>query len=598
MRKTKIVCTMGPATQELEVIKNLLYAGMNVARFNFSHASHAEHQVMIEKVKEASRQTSIPVALLLDTKGPEIRTGQLKDNQPITLDNGKRITLTTDLVEGTADLLTISYKNLPGEVSPGKKIFIADGLVELEVEQVEGNTIGCLIRSGATIGSHKNVNVVGVKTQLPAITERDLEDILFGISQGVDFIAASFIRKPSDIKEIRAAIDICDVNVDIIAKLEDEEGLENIDEIIRVSNGVMVARGDLGVQLRGEAVPLAQKRVIHKCNQANKPVITATQMLESMVKNPSPTRAEIADVANAILDGTDAIMLSGETANGAHPVQAVQTMHKIAVEIENSREYQRERKLLGRPSRGNIADTIARSAYFISRDIEANAILAPTLHGNTPKLISKYRPEQYILAVTPYEEVRRRLMLYWGVYPILSEVTSDTDAMLDNAIAAGCKNQVIQPFDKLVILAGIPIDSPIMLNNIRVQMVVNVLGKSQRGYGGLFSGKIVKVNNLKEAEERIIGDGTEILLTKYIDESFMPVLAKLGGYILEEFSSMSWSVINAVNEPLVALAGAYNAMSRLQDGQTVTIDGQEKLIYEGEIPQRSKNLKKAYYADR
>ncbi len=575
---------MGPAIRDVETVKKLLYAGMNVARFNFSHGDHAEHKERMDMVKEASRLTSIPVALLLDTKGPEIRTGSHKDNRPINLVNGKRIILTTDVVEGTEDILSISYKKLPSEVSPGKHIFIADGLVGLEVEKVEGNNIICLIRSGAEIGSRKNVNVVGVRTSLPAITERDVEDIMFGIAQGIDFVAASFIRKPSDIREIRAAIDITDSNVDIIAKVEDEEGLHNIDEIIRVSNGVMVARGDLGVQLRPEEVPLAQKRIIQKCNIGNKPVITATQMLESMVRNPLPTRAEITDVANAIFDGTDAIMLSAETANGAYPVQAVEMMHKIALEIENSCEYIKERKLLINNQSINIADTIARQAFFVARDIEADSIVTPTLRGNTPKLISKYRPEQTILAVTPFEEVRRKLLLYWGVYPIISQMTHDSDMMLENALQAGKTHEMIKPFDKLVILSGIPIDSPIMLNNIRVHMVVNVLGKSMRGYGKTFSGKIVKVAGLAEAKERIKGDGTEILLTKYIDMSFEPVLKKVGGYILEEFSSMSWNDIYAMNPQLVGLAGTFKAMTNLEDGQIVTIDGQEKLIFDGKTP--------------
>lgn len=589
MRKTKIICTIGPASQDIETVKGLLYAGMNVARFNFSHGNHAQHKERMDIVKDASRKTSIPVALLLDTKGPEIRTGMTRNNGLIELIKGGRITLTTDQVEGTAELLGISYKNLPSEVSVGKQIFIADGLLNLEVEEVEGQLIRCLIKNDARIGSYKNVNVVGVRTSLPAVTGQDLEDLMFGIAQGVDFIAASFIRKPGDIKEIRAAIDIADSNVDIIAKVEDEEGLQNIDEIIRVSNGVMVARGDLGVQLRPEEIPLAQKRIIQKCNRNNKPVITATQMLESMIRNPMPTRAEITDVANAILDGTDAIMLSGETASGAYPVQTVEMMHKIALEIEGSAEYSKARNLFSDSRQINIADTVARSAFLVARDIKADAIVTPTLRGNTPKLISKYRPDQHIVAVTPYEDVRRKLLLYWGVTPIISSTENDSDSVLANAIAAGQRQGVIKPFDKVVILSGIPIDSPIMVNNIRVFMVADVIGKGLRGYGSTFSGRIVRVSGLEEALQKITGDGTEILLTKYIDMSFEPVLKKVGGYILEEFSSMSWSDIFTINPKLVALAGAFKAMTNLKDDQIVTLDGQEKLIYAGSYPQRNKS---------
>jgi pyruvate kinase len=588
MRKTKIICTMGPATRDMDTIIGLIQAGMNIARFNFSHGTHAFHQEMIERVKDARQKCGIPVALLLDTKGPEIRTGLNKDNQPIVLRNGARLLLVTEEVLCTETCICISYQALPQEVKCGTQIFIADGRVNLEVIRVvDRMTIECLVKSGAEIGSQKNVNVVGVRTSLPAVTPRDLDDIMFGVAHGIDFIAASFIRKPADIKEIRGAIDICDVDIDIIAKVEDQEGLENISDIIRVSNGVMVARGDLGVQLRAEEVPLAQKRIIEKCNESNKPVITATQMLESMVSNPTPTRAEITDVANAIFDGTDALMLSGETANGAYPVQSVQMMHKIALEIENSPEYQKERRFSAQSQKANIADTIARAAYFTARDIGVDAILTPTLHGNTPKLISKYRPSQHILAVTPYEEVRRKLLLYWGVYPVLSPVASDSDAMLESAIRAGTADGVIHPFDKLIILAGIPLDSPIMLNTIRFHMVAQVLGKSMRGYGSSFSGRIVKVATCEEAAQRLQGDGTEILLTRYIDESFLPLLKKVGGYILEEFSSMSWNDICVINPSLVALAGAYKVLNCLEDGQIVTIDGNEKLIYEGRIPQRS-----------
>ncbi len=582
MRKTKIICTMGPAVRNLETMKQLLYNGMNIARFNFSHGDHEYHKESMDILREAGRQTSIPVALLLDTKGPEIRTGRIKDDKTILLKRDNRITLTTDEVEGTEDLLSISYSKLPSEISPGKHIFIADGLVDLEVDKVSGQEIHCIIRSGAEIGSHKNVNVVGVRTSLPAITEKDVQDIMFGIENHVDFIAASFIRKPADIKEIRGIIDICDVNIDIIAKIEDQEGLDNIDEIIRVSNGVMVARGDLGVQLRPEEIPLVQKRIILKCNEQNKPVIVATQMLDSMIDNPTPTRAEVTDVANAIIDGTDAIMLSGETASGKYPVKTVAMMHKIALQIERSTEYKtRQKTYINLPTEHNMADTIARSAYYTARDIDADAILTPSLHGNTPKLISKYRPDQYILAVTPYEAVRRKLLLYWGVYPIISDVTVDSDTMLENAIKKGMDHDLLKQFDKLVILAGMPVDSPIMLNTIRIHLIVNVLGKSLRGYGTTVSGKIVKVKSVQEANDRIKGDGNEILLTKYMDESYIPVLKKAIGYILEEFSSISWQEIYKANPKLVALAGAYKATETLEDGQLVTLDGEEKLIFEG-----------------
>jgi pyruvate kinase len=582
LRKTKIICTLGPATSDTAKMKELLRAGMNIARFNFSHGDHAFHKEMIEKVREASREMGIPAAILIDTKGPEIRTGSLKDDVPIRLVKGKSIILTTDNVAGTAERLGISYKNLPAEVTPGKHIFIADGLIDLEVKSVSGNEILCRIVNGGEIGDHKNVNVVGVRTSLPVITEKDVKDIIFGIENQVDFIAASFIRKPDDIKEIRGIIDVADADIDIIAKIEDQEGLDNIDEIIRVADGIMVARGDLGVQIPAEEIPLVQKRIIRKCNEANKPVITATQMLESMIRNPVPTRAEVTDVANAIFDGTDAIMLSGETASGLFPVEAVAMMNKIALDTEKSGEYRERMESAFIPGeRRSVAEAVAGAAFLTARNIGASAILTPSLHGNTPKIVSRYRPEQCIIAATPYEKVQRNLLLYWGVTPIISDIATDSDKLVENAIAAADGEGLIKAFDRVVILAGIPVDSPIMLNTVRVHLHCRVLAKSRRGYGKRVSGRIVKVTNLKQAEERITGDGEEILLTKYIDLGFIPVLKKVKGYILEEFSAMSYREIAEHNPSIVALAGTRDALKIIADGQTVTIDGEEKLVYEG-----------------
>jgi pyruvate kinase len=584
LRKTKIICTMGPNIRNIETLKKLLIAGMNIARFNFSHGDQEYHKGTMEMVREASRQTGIPCALLLDTKGPEIRTGMIKDDKLITLITGNKITLTTETVEGTDKLLSISYKKLHEEITPGKHIFIADGIVDLEVEKVEGKNMHCIIRNGATIGSRKNVNVIGVKTSLPAITEQDVKDIIFGIEQGVDFIAASFIRKPSDVKEIRGIIDICDSPVEVIAKIEDEEGLENIDEIIRVANGVMVARGDLGVQIKTEEIPLVQKRIILKCNEANKPVITATQMLDSMINNPKPTRAESTDVANAIFDGTDAIMLSGETASGKYPIVSVETMHKIALAVEGSPEYLAKYKAsIDLNHKNSVADTIAKASFLVASEIHADAIITPTLHGTTPKLISKYRPMQNIIAATPNEEIQRKLLLYWGVTPVIAEMANESDIMVNNALKTAIEKNYVKNFDKVVIVAGIPINSPIMINNIRVHLVCNVLGKGKVGVGNTTSGKIVRAGTYIEAEKAIKGDGTEILLTRYIDDSFKPLFKKIKGYILEEFSSMKSEDIQQINPEIVGIAGVTDAMKTFEDGITVTIDGEEHLIYEGVI---------------
>lgn len=581
-RKTKIVCTMGPAVKDLEMVKSLLLAGMNAARFNFSHGDHQYHKEMVDIVIEASRVTSIPVALILDTKGPEIRTGLTKDNALINLVTGSTVMITAESVDCTDKILSVSYKDIAKEVRAGTHILIADGLIDLEVLSTDGSIVNCIVRNGGSIGSRKNVNVVGVKIGLPAVTEKDIADIMFAVENNFDYIAASFIRKPSDVMEIKAILDAADSKIGIIAKIEDQEGFDNINEIIRVSDGIMVARGDLGVQVKAEEIPLIQKRIIKSCNDSNKFVITATQMLESMINNPIPTRAEVTDVANAIFDGTDAIMLSGETANGKYPIKAVEYMNRISLETESSSEY-KEKYAVGirRSASINMAESVARAAASMAKEITADAILTPSLHGNTPKFISKYRPDQIIIAATPYEEIRRKLLLYWGVYPVITNFTDNSDYMINSAIDVSKSMGLVKPFDRIVIVAGIPVNSPIMLNTIKIELLAKVICKGLRGYGERASGKVVKVNSIDEAKQKIKGNGKEILVAKYIDESYMPVLKKVVGYILEEFSSMSWADIEKENNKLVAIAGANNALKMLDDNMNITIDGKEKMVFEG-----------------
>ncbi len=588
VRKTKIVCTIGPAVRDLEIIKQLLLEGMNVARFNFSHGDHQYHQEMMEMVREASKQTGIPVALLLDTKGPEIRTGHMKDDKVVELVTGRRIILTTEDVEGTEECISISYKNLPLEVTPGKHIYIADGVIDLEVDYIEGNLIHCVIKQGGLIGSRKNVNVIGIRTGLPTITEKDKQDILFGIEHDIDFIAASFVRKSSDVLEIRKFLDEHQSKIHVIAKIEDEEGLENIDEIIKVSNGIMIARGDLGVQLKTEEIPLVQKRIIRKCNTANKPVITATQMLDSMIHHPRPTRAESSDVANAIFDGTDAVMLSGETASGKYPILAVQTMHKIAIEVENSSEYRDKIRSYFETfeTEQDIAAAIAKAAFITANNINASAILAPTIRGNTPKLISKYRPRQQIIAATTTEAVQRNLLLYWGINPIMAELAQDSEIMMNNALKIALRKKYIHNHDRIVMVAGIPIRSPVMLNTIRVQVISTILGKGREGLGKLCTGRIVKAANLSEAVLQIRGTGDEILLTKSLDKTFKPLLRDLTGIILEECSTIPPDEIRMINPDVVMISEVFNALTTFENGIIVSLDGEEKLIYEGVVEEK------------
>ncbi len=583
LRKTKIVATMGPAVDDLEMMKELLRAGLNVARFNFSHGTHDEQQGRIEMLRAASEQTGIPVALLLDTKGPEIRTGVIADGGTINLVRGAPIILTTDTLDGTADLLSVSYHNLPYEVQPGGHIFIADGLVDLEVQETRDNRIHCIVRNGGTIGSRKNVNVPGVKTSLPAVTEKDIADIEFGIRMEMDYIAASFIRKGKDVLEVQKIVDRGKSPIRIISKIEDEEGLENIAEITRLSSGVMVARGDLGVQLETEQIPLAQKRIIRECNQQNKPVITATQMLDSMIHNPKPTRAELTDVANAIFDGTDAVMLSGETAGGKYPVESIKTLHRISVEVERSREYVERsgQYFFFHKSSNDIADAITKAAYVLATDVEAAAIVTPTLRGNSPRLISKYRPQQPVIAVTISEVVYRQLLLHWGIYPLLTDYVNDSDVMVQNALRLALKHGYVRRNDKVVTAAGIPLNSPIMMNTIKVHFMGNILNRGQRGFGSICSGNVVKARTYDEAKQSLRLDGTEILLVPSVDADFTPLLRNVRGLIVESRPSLSIEQMREINPDLVFVGEVRDAYRQLENRQSISVHGDEKIIYEG-----------------
>jgi pyruvate kinase len=585
MRKTKIVCTLGPASCEAPILVRLLEAGMNVARFNMAHGDHAYHAGLIAALREASRACGVPVALLIDIKGPEIRTGSVADGAAVRLSAGAEVMVTTEDVPCTEELISLTYHDLPDQVTPGRHILIADGMIDLEVTAVEGRLTRCVVRTGGTMGSHKNVNLIGIKSRLPAVTEKDVANLRFGAEQDLDYVAASFVRKPDDVLEIRKILLELGSGMSIIAKIEDEEGLANIDEILRVSDGIMIARGDLGVQLPTEEIPLVQKRIIRKCHDQNKTVITATQMLDSMITNPRPTRAEATDVANAIFDGSDAVMLSGETANGAYPVLAVQTMDNIARVAEESPEYESRVKRFFRleDAGEDTAQAVARAAYLVARDIKAAAILTPTLRGNTPRLISKYRPRPVIIAVTPLEQVQRKLLLYWGVAPLLGEIVEDSDALINAALQSALDRGYVRTFDHVVTVAGVPINSPVQLNLIKVHFIGTVLGKGKRGFGGYVSGRVVKVIDALDAELKLRHDGTEILVTRFLTPDFLPLLKGVRGMILEESSYLSPEQINAVEPGFAGIGSVPKALTQLEDGLTVTLHGDECVIYEGVV---------------
>jgi pyruvate kinase len=586
IRKTKIVCTLGPACESPGVLRGLLSSGMNVARFNMAHGDHEYHASMIGRLRAACADVGIPAALLLDIKGPEIRTGAVAGNGSVRLVTGSEVIVTVDEAPCTPSRISLTYKDLPNQISAGKHILIADGLVDLEVTGVKGGITRCVVRTGGEIGSHKNVNVLGIKSSLPAVTEKDLANIRFGVEQDMDYVAASFVRKPEDVLEIRQILSGLGSHMHVIAKIEDEEGLSNIEEIIRVSDGIMIARGDLGVQLPTEDIPLVQKRIILKCHDQNKAVITATQMLDSMIHNPKPTRAEATDVANAVFDGTDAVMLSGETASGAFPVLAVQTMDRIARAIEDSPEYESRVRRFFRPeeTEDDIARAVTRSAYLVARDVNAAAIIAPTIHGSTPKLISKYRPSAIVLAVTPSETVQRKLLLYWGVVPLIGEIKEDSDAMLTDALRIAQEKGFVKRFDRVVTIAGVPVHSPVMLNLIRVHFIGTILNKGKRGFGSYCSGKIVKTIDALDAELKLKHDGTEILLVKFLTPDFLPLLKGIKGLIIEESSYLSPQQIMSIEPAIAAIFDVPDAFTALEDGLTVTMHGDESVIYEGVIP--------------
>ena len=583
VRRTKIVCTLGPAVDSDEGVTSLLKAGMNVARFNFSHGNHDEHRERIQRLRRISAEAGIPVALLLDTKGPEIRTGNLAPGVTIELEVDDTIIVTTDDVIGTRERIGISYKELPDEVGAGNHLYIADGLIDLEIMSVEGTDVNCRVRSGGELGSRKNVNIPGVKVQLPAITEKDRADILFAIEQEMDFIAASFIRKPSDVDQIQQIVREHDSPIRVIAKIEDQEGLENIGEIVRVSDGIMVARGDLGVQLPVEEIPLAQKRIISLCNEQNKPVVTATQMLDSMIENPRPTRAELTDVANAIFDGTDAVMLSGETASGMYPAKACSTLDRIARAVEGSDEYKKQNmggfRVVDEST--DIGGAIAKATFVVAADVEANAIIAPTLRGNSPRLLSKFRPDQPVIAVTTTESVQRQLLLYWGIIPLISSEVNDSEGMVQNAIRNALEQGLVEHGDRLVTAAGIPLRSPIPMNTIKVHILGNILNRGQRGLGEKATGRVIKAVDAAEARRRLRLDNSEVLVTTVLTEEYEELLKGVRGIVVEDRSQLSPELVRSISEDIVIIAEVPNALVTLEDGITVTLDGEEKIVYEG-----------------
>ncbi|AEI39099.1 pyruvate kinase [Paenibacillus mucilaginosus] len=468
MRKTKIICTLGPACDNLEVLKEMIRAGMNVARLNMAHGDLDEQRTRIRRVRQAASELGAAVAVLLDIKGPEVRIGKLKDSSYELKTDGK-LTLTTEIIEGTAERISVSYAQLPQDLHPGSRILIDDGLIELRVEEVEGTEIHCRIVNGGVIKPRKGVNLPGVKTSLPGVTERDVQHIHFAAEEDLDIIAVSFVRRAADILEVRELLEQLGAgHIQIISKIENEEGVDELDAILEVSDGLMVARGDLGVEIPVEDVPILQKLMIRKCNQAGKPVITATHMLDSMQVNPRPTRAEASDVANAVLDGTDVLMLSGESAAGKYPVESVQTMAAIAERTEATLPYWDNYVKRAAEQTPNVTEVISQAVVGSSLELNAKAILTPTETGFTARMVSKYRPKAPIVAIAPDERIRRRMSLIWGVTPVLGEPVTSTDAMFLSAVDGGKKSGLVEAGDLVIVSAGVPIGGAGSTNLIKI----------------------------------------------------------------------------------------------------------------------------------
>ncbi|WP_331713893.1 pyruvate kinase [Lentibacillus sp. JNUCC-1] len=581
MRKTKIVCTIGPASESVETLEKMIRAGMNVARLNFSHGDFAEHENRIHNIRTAAKNTGQTVAILLDTKGPEIRTGSFKDGEA-EIEEDQVVYISMKEVEGTRERFSITYQGLIDDVVPGAKILLDDGLIELEVLEVdyENQEIKTKALNSGLIKNKKGVNVPNVQVQLPGITDKDRADIEFGIRHNIDFIAASFVRRRSDILEIKELLEKHDAtHIHIIPKIENQEGMDNIGEILEVSDGLMVARGDLGVEIPAEDVPLAQKFMIEECNNVGKPVITATQMLDSMQRNPRPTRAEASDVANAIFDGTDAIMLSGETAAGHYPVEAVSTMSNIAIKAESALDHKLILEKRAHAADMTITDAISQSVTRNAQDLSVSALITPTESGHTARMIAKYRPKAPIVAVTSRDGVARQLSLAWGVHAIIGEKVLTTDEMLDKAIDSGLSTNLFQRGSRVIITAGVPVGESGTTNLMKVHVVGDIIAKGQ-GIGRRSAyGKAVIAKSAEEALKKATDDA--ILITYGTDRDMMPAVEKAAGIVTVEGGLTSHAAVVGLSLGIPVIVGVKDAFETIKEGMDITIDGTKGDIYKG-----------------
>lgn len=575
IRKTKIVCTMGPNLFEKHLIAPLMKAGMNVARFNFSHGTYETHQHYYDEVCRIRDELGLPVATMLDTKGPEIRVRSFKNGR-VTLQNGQLFTLTTDEVEGDEERVSITYKELPQDIAVGTSILIDDGLIGMQVERIDGADIVCRVLNGGVVSNNKGVNIPNAHLSMPFISEKDHQDILFAIKNGYDFIAASFTRCADDIMQIRHILQENNCHtINIIAKIENMEGVENIDEILRVVDGVMVARGDLGVEVPLEDVPSLQKKLIQRGIAAGKPVITATQMLDSMIKNPRPTRAEATDVANAIYDGTSAIMLSGESAVGAYPVEAVETMVRIALRAEADMDYIR-RFSRDTSASTDVTNAISHATVTSAHDLNASAIITVTKSGSTARILSRYRPACVIVGCTTEKHVWRQLALSWGTVPLMIAEESNTDDLFEHAVDAAVKNGLVHDGELVVLTAGVPLGISGTTNLMKVHVVGHLLSRGQGLHGGKVVAPLCVIRNLeKDAKDFNTGD---VIVCHQTTREMFSMLRKSSAIVLEDDNPEGHGAIAGMSLDIPVIIGAKNAMNILKSGAVVTVDGEKGTV--------------------
>ena len=576
IRKTKIVCTLGPSTDKGDVLRQLMQEGKNVARFNFSHGSHEEQKARLDKLVALREELDLPVAALLDTKGPEIRLKELKGGKA-ELKEGQLFTLALGDFVGDASRVAITYEDLHNDVKAGDRILIDDGLIEMKVVRLDGTDIVCEVINGGMISNKKGVNVPNVELSMPFISETDYSDIVFGIENGFDFIAASFTRTADDILQIRKILEEHDCkSVNIIAKIENKQGVDNIDDIIRVSDGIMVARGDMGVEIPMEDVPVIQKILIEKVYKAGKQVITATQMLDSMMKHPRPTRAEATDVANAVYDGTSAIMLSGETAAGDYPVEALQTMVKIASRTEQDINYMsrlKKRSILTNP---DITNAIAHATCTTAMDLNASAIITVSNSGRTARMVSKYRPACPIIGCSVNKDVCRKMSLSWGVTPLLVELKHNSDELFDHAVDKAEEMGLIKQGEIVVLTAGVPLGISGTTNMIKVHVAGHILMRGKGLNDKVDSGNMCVVNSAEELKEKFkVGD---IIVAKDTCNEMMEQIRLSSGLILEKNSINCHGAIAGLSLDIPVLIGAENATQILKSGAFVTLDGKKGIV--------------------